>query len=167
MLQAALFLKAQALPRTPILTGHLRGSAFTDSGEAVSRLGERVFDVVITGSTILVAAGDGNLHRSTNAYAWQNLTGLVPHDWGDEVNDQGWTAAVDPTDGDHIVFSLHDTWHPADASTGVYESTDRGSTWAPSNEGLAVRDATALAFASDGTLYAGTWCGGIWRRPIQ
>ena len=113
--------------------------------------------------TVLMA--HGNLWASNNrGVSWSRLTDISPPDWGDEVNDQGWSVAVDPLDSNHLVFGLQDSFHPADASIGIHESRDGGLTWIRINEGLGVRDATSLAFGPDGTLYAGTWCGGIWRR---
>jgi hypothetical protein len=121
--------------------------------------------VVAAGGVVYAAAGDGNLWSSSDRGAtWQPLTDLAPTDWGDEVNDQGWSVAVDPTDPQHIVFGLQDSYHPVDASSGLLESRDGGLSWTSINDGLGVADATTLAFGPDGTLYAGTWCGGIWRR---
>ena len=118
----------------------------------------------VAGSHVYATVGDGNLYRSGDGgETWTNLTNLQPTQWGDEVDDQGWSVAVDPADANHIVFGSQDSFHPADAGSGVLESFDGGTTWTAINDGLGVRNASTLAFGSDGFLYAGTWCGGIWR----
>ncbi|NDJ78282.1 MAG: hypothetical protein GYB65_18695 [Chloroflexi bacterium] len=129
---------------------------------------DTVFRVLATDSAVYVPAGDGNLYRSTDGGdTWARLTDLAPADQGDGVPLQGFAVAVDPTDPDHIVFGLRDTWHAADAGGGVLESFDGGATWTPANEGLGQLSVSTLTFTPDGGLIAGTSCAGIWFRPAQ
>ena len=49
----------------------------------------------------------------------------------------------------------------AATQTGVFRSEDAGRSWAPANEGLPTLQISALAFAPDGTAFAGGLTGGI------
>ncbi len=154
-----------------VFAGTLFGGLWrsSDSGGTWQRVltsQNEVFRLAISSDTIYAAAGDGNLWSSSDGGdTWFNLTGFTPVDWGDEVNDQGWAVAIDPADPDHIAFGVQDSFHPADTGSGAYESTDGGATWTLINDGLGVRSPVTFAFASDGALFAGTWCGGIWKLP--
>lgn len=53
----------------------------------------------------------------------------------------------------------------AGTSDGVFFSSNGGSTWTNVNNGLATANITALSVFK-GWLTAGTWGGGIWRRPL-
>jgi hypothetical protein len=75
--------------------------------------------------------------------------------------------AVDPSDPNHLLFSRMDTWHPADAGSGIVESADGGHSWTPFNAGLGHLNVSSLAFGRNSTLFAGTHCGGIWRRSMR
>ena len=75
--------------------------------------------------------------------------------------------AVDPDDPDHIFFSRLDAWHSSDAGSGVVESADSGLTWTALNDGLRLPKVSVMTFSPDGTLYAGTNCGGVWRLRMR
>jgi len=127
-----------------------------------------IFHVLAAPGTIYASSGDANLYQSTNGGdSWQRLTNFSSVDDGDGVGDQGWAIAVNPNDPNHLLFSRMDTWHPADAGPGIVESTDGGVSWTPLNDGLGHRNVSALAVGQDGTLFAGTWGGGIWRLMEQ
>jgi hypothetical protein len=49
---------------------------------------------------------------------------------------------------------------------GVFLSTNNGANWTEVNQGLMNIDVRSLAI-SGATLFAGTCCGGIWRRPLS
>lgn len=49
---------------------------------------------------------------------------------------------------------------------GIYLSNNNGSTWSTISDGLSNLNVNALA-VSKGYLIAGTWGGGIWRRPLS
>ena len=140
----------------------------TDKGKSWKRtLRHRtsVWRVVAAGELLYASAGDANLYRSEDGgKRWKRLTtGLTaPH--GDEVGNQGMAIAVDPADARHILFSRLDTYHSADGSLGLMESRDGGKSWTSANQGLGMLNVSNLAFGRGGTVYAGTWCGGIWRR---
>ena len=120
------------------------------------------------GAVFASSAEDANLYRSTDGSdSWQRLTNFTSVDDGDGVGDQGWAIAVDPNDPNHLIFSRMDTWHPADASPGIVESIDGGVSWTPLNDRLGHRNVSALAVGQGGTLFAGTWGGGIWRLTEQ
>ncbi|MCZ7568566.1 MAG: endo alpha-1,4 polygalactosaminidase [Ardenticatenaceae bacterium] len=143
----------------------------TDGGASWQRVlpeQSTIFHVTATSGAVYTSTGDANLYRSTDGgEVWQRLTNFSATDDGDEVPAQGMAIAVDPNDPAHLLFSLMDTWHPADASPGIVASTDDGTSWAPLNAGLGLLNVSALAAGSDGGLFAGTWCGGIWRRPAS
>ncbi|MBU0637325.1 MAG: Ig-like domain-containing protein [Planctomycetes bacterium] len=125
-----------------------------------------VMQCVAAGQSIYAAGGDANLHRSNDGgEMWETLTAYVPDITGDGVSVQGWGVAVDPADANHILFTRQDAWHPADAGPGIVESFDGGLTWDVGNQGLGLLSVHSIAFGSDGTLYAATSCGGVWRRP--
>jgi hypothetical protein len=137
-----------------------------DSWEQVLTDQATIFDLLAVSNTVYAAAGDANLYRSTDGGdAWEPLTSVSTVDDGDDVGDQGMAIAVDPQNPDHIFFGRRDTWHNADA--GVVESTDGGETWMPINEGLRHLSISALTVSTAGDLYAGTACGGIWRRLVS
>jgi photosystem II stability/assembly factor-like uncharacterized protein len=150
-----------------MLTDGLWRSA--DGGKTWRRLlpkQDTIWQVLPAGDALYVSSGgDANLHRSRDGgETWQRLTDFRQPDPGDGVGEQGMAIAIDPRDPKHIVFSRLDTSHSADASSGLTESRDGGVTWRSANEGLGLLNIGSLAFAADGTLYAGTRCGGVWRR---
>ena len=67
-----------------------------------------------------------------------------------------WSIVIDPTNS-QIIYA-------GDHQSGVYMSTNGGSTWVPINEGLSTRAVTAMAISSDGkVLYAATEGEGVFR----
>ena len=115
-------------------------------------------------NTIYAAAEDGNLYRSSDGGdSWQALTDFPFNNDSDGGSTEAVAVAVDPTDGNHLALSRYDSWHSADQGDGVYESVDGGASWQPINEGLRYPRVNALAFGRNGTLFAGTTCGGLWR----
>jgi hypothetical protein len=67
-----------------------------------------------------------------------------------------WGIAIDSTNS-HIIYA-------ADHHSGVYPSTNGGTSWVPINDGLTMKAVTALDIASDGqVVYAATWGGGVFR----
>ena len=141
----------------------------TDGGASWQRwsrdLPWAIYSILATPSAVYVATDDPDLYRSTNGgQTWENLTNLDPVDDGDEVGDHGIAIAEDPADPNHIFFGRQDTWHSADESTGILESTDGGITWNYINSGLGNTRISALVMGPDGTLYAGTSCGDTWRK---
>lgn len=124
-----------------------------------------IFQALAVSNTVYAAAGDANLHRSTDGGdTWQQVSHFITVDDGDGVGDQGMAIAVDPRNPQHLFFSRRDVWHSADSSPGLVESTDGGNTWTPANAGLGHRGVSALTIGPRGDVFAGTSCGGIWRR---
>ncbi len=139
----------------------------TDEGRKWTRvLKERssIWRLLAAGDHVYASAGDANLYRTSDGKAWKRLTNFSRKPHGDEVGNQGMAVAVNPADARHILFSRLDTYHSADGSLGLRESKDGGKTWAAANLGLGMLNVSTLAFGEGGTVYAGTWCGGIWRR---
>ena len=51
--------------------------------------------------------------------------------------------------------------------SGVFQSKDRGLTWTDISEGLIDKNITHLEFhVASGTLFAGTYGGGIWKKKL-
>ena len=50
--------------------------------------------------------------------------------------------------------------------SGVFISTNNGDYWTPWNAGLLYKAINALAVI-DTSVYAGTWYGGVWKRPVS
>jgi len=124
-----------------------------------------ILHVLAVPGAVYASAGDGNLYRSVNGGdTWFKLTDFTSVDDGDGVGEQGMAIAVDPQNPNHILFSWRDSWHSADAGPGLVESTNGGNTWALINTGLRNLNVSSLAIGSGGDVFAGTACGGIWRR---
>jgi photosystem II stability/assembly factor-like uncharacterized protein len=137
------------------------------SWRRVLRDRDYVWSLAAAGGAVYATADDGNLYRTRDGGRhWDRLTHFAPDDDpGGEWGNHGAAVAINPNDPDHIVFSRTDMWHFVDAGDGVFESFDGGETWQSANEGLGLPRVWTLDFASDGTLYAGTFCAGLWRRP--
>jgi hypothetical protein len=80
------------------------------------------------------------------------------------------TIAVDPTDPDIVYIGVTNAATPwggydNEAGTGVFRSTDAGSTWTPRNAGLPSGLVTALVIdpSAPNVLYAGVDGGGIFK----
>lgn len=58
-----------------------------------------------------------------------------------------------------------DVAYAASDVAGVYRSTDGGRTWEIRSVGLGNYQVAWFAVDPDGTVYAGTSCGGTWRLP--
>ncbi len=122
--------------------------------------------VAVPGAVYASSGDDANLYRSTDGGdTWQALTSFSSVDDGDGVGDAGWAIAVDPNDPDHILFTRQDPSHTADNGEGIVETFDGGNTWSELNDGLGLPNVSDIVFAPDGTLYAATLCGGVWRLP--
>jgi photosystem II stability/assembly factor-like uncharacterized protein len=120
--------------------------------------------VASQGAVYATTGEDADLHASRDGGdTWQQLTDFELEDYGDGVGAHGMAVCVAPGQPEHILFSRMDTWHPADAGEGIFESTDGGLTWSERGEGLRHRNVSALAAAADGGMFIGTWGGGIWR----
>lgn len=155
-----------------VFAGTLHGGLWrsSDGGDAWEQVFDdhgSIYHVLAVGDALYATTGDdADLHRSTDGGdTWEPLTAFPYHDDGDGVPPHGMAVAADPNDPDHLLFGRMDTWHPVDAGRGVAESTDGGATWSTTNNGLGHRNVSALAVDPAGEVYAGTWCGGIWRRP--
>lgn len=71
-----------------------------------------------------------------------------------------WTSiraiVIDPTSSQTV--------YAADHNSGIYLSTNGGSSWSKINDGLTMRAVRALAISSDGqVVYAASWGGGVFR----
>ena len=139
------------------------GSSWT---RVLDELGTVFHAAVAPGAVYAAGTGDDiNLYRSPDGgESWQRVSDFPEIDDGDGVGLHGLAVAVDPADANHLFFSLSDSWHNTDAGAGVAESTNGGATWSWVNSGLGLLSASVLTVGPDGTVYAGTSCGGIWRR---
>jgi len=141
------------------------------SWERVLNGQDTIFGLLTVPGAVYASSGDGNLFQSSDGgITWNRLTDFRSVD-DDGVGDQGMAIAVNPNDPNHLLFSRTDTWHSADSGPGVVESTDGGASWTPLNNDLRHSKVSALALGQDGTIFAGTWGGGIWRlgteaRPV-
>ena len=127
-----------------------------------------VFRLAVSGTSVW-AVGNGadqpDAWRSSDGGAtWQPLATPAQVDDNDGVASHGTTLAVDPVNPAHLLFGTVDTWHPSDAGAGVFESSDGGATWVDASAGLGLRSVGVLALTADGTAWAGTSCGSVWRR---
>ncbi len=108
--------------------------------------------VIYSGKTLFAGTYSGGIFRSTN-----NGTSWMPSDsgltWGSSTS--VYTFAVSDSD----IFA--GTW-----PSGVFLSTDNGDSWSAVNTGLTSRDVKSL-FVLGTNLYAGTYGGGVWRRPLS
>ncbi len=140
----------------------------TDGGSQWQRVLEEqgtIWQVVAAADAVYAATGDSNLYGSRDGGAtWDPLMAYSDADDGDGVGQQGRAIAVDPRNSQHLLFGRTDPWHHADAGAGLVESWDGGATWQPANEGLRNLSVNSLAFSAAGELFAGTSCGGVWRR---
>lgn len=115
-------------------------------------------------SAVYATAEDGHLYRSRDGgNSWTRLVPPPTDSDEDGASTQGVGVAVNPANGDHLLFSRYDTWHSADNGGEVWESVDGGATWTAVSAGLGNTRVSSFAFAADGTRFAGTVCGGIWR----
>ncbi len=138
-----------------------------DAGATWQRLLPQFFrflDLEISGDAIYAAANDGNLYRTEDGGdRWERVTDFTDGKDSDGNGQEGVSVAVDPRNPDHIIFGRSDIWHYADLGTGLFESWDRGITWTPRSEGLGMPRLGKAVFDSAGRIFAGTFCGGIWR----
>ncbi|MEM7111847.1 MAG: hypothetical protein AAF614_05400 [Chloroflexota bacterium] len=114
---------------------------------------------------VYVTAEDGHLYRSTNGgNNWNPLT-PPPTDSSDAdgTSAQGIGIGVNPDNPNHLLFSRYDTWHVADNGGEVLESIDGGASWTAVMGGLGSTRVYDFAFGRDGTRFAGTQCGSVWR----
>ena len=127
-----------------------------------------IWDIASADGRLYAATDDGNLHRSGDGgQVWRRVSAFAPDRDPDGTANQALAVAVDPADPNHIVMSRVDHWHPTDNGDGVFESRDGGASWRPINDGLGHLRVQRLTFAPDGALFAGTSCGGIWRRDAE
>lgn len=155
-----------------VFAGTLHGGLWrsTDGGDTWTHVLDELSAVyrvaVAPGAVYATGIGDDvNLYRSADGgTTWQRVTDFLPSDDGDGVGIHGMGVAVDPANPNHLFFSMVDLWHNADAGAGIAESTDGGTTWAWGNSGLGLLSVGVLTVGPDGTVYAGTSCGGIWAR---
>ena len=96
---------------------------------------------------------DWGTYRSTNGgFTWSSGTGVNDETVGD--------LALSPT------FPTDQTVFAATAGGGVFQSTDKGDTWSPKNNGLLDLKVSSLAispaFPVDQTLFAGTEAGKVY-----
>lgn len=157
--------------RGQVYAGTLRSGLFVSrdgcrSWKRVLEGHDTIWQLAAAGDAVYASSGsDANLHRSTDGgETWRRLTSFAKRETGDEVGDQGMAIALDPKDPRHILFSRQDTFHSADASAGLLESRDGGLSWRDANDDLGLTSVKRLLVAPDGTVYAGTWCAGVWRR---
>jgi photosystem II stability/assembly factor-like uncharacterized protein len=127
----------------------------TDNGETWMNVqpleGAIIFSYYCMGDTIF-AGGQTKIYRSTDN--GNNFT----------------TISLDP--GFSIVniyafASINSTLYAATSYDGVFKSTDFGSNWIPSNEGMGPKDVRALTITNSSTLIAGTHYVGMYRSTDQ
>ena len=125
---------------------------------------KNVWDLAVDQSAIYAAADDGNLHRSRDGgLTWEALSDFPPGLDSDGTGIQAMAVAVQPGDPKHIVFSRVDHWHSLDGGDTIWESRDGGESWARIDDASGPLRVQTLALAPDGTIFAGSWCAGIWR----
>ncbi|MBM2840638.1 MAG: hypothetical protein HW412_1166 [Bacteroidetes bacterium] len=100
------------------------------------------------GEEVFAGGYSTGVHRSTdNGLTWQNVG------WGPAS-----VQAIALNSLGHVFAATDD---------GVYKSTDTGNTWTPVNGGLKNQNINAIAFDSDGYLFAGSNGAGIARSLLS
>jgi len=109
--------------------------------------GGMVISFAFSGSNLFAGTGVGGVFLSTNNGTSWTATGLK----------RAWVCALAVSPNGAGGTNLF-----AGTEGGVFLSTNNGTSWTAT--GLTNRD--VIAFAVSGTnLFAGTWGGGVWRRP--
>jgi hypothetical protein len=90
--------------------------------------------------------GGGVFRTSDNGMTW-------------EMFDVGYYSTVN-------AYAVTDSLLIAGTSEGVFASQDEGITWEDLNTIPGPGDVRSLAI-SDSNIYAGTWSGGVWKRPVS
>ncbi|MBL7997789.1 MAG: T9SS type A sorting domain-containing protein [Candidatus Kapabacteria bacterium] len=100
------------------------------------------------GDVQLIGMGDGIYRRMKESTAWQKVSAA------DGGTIHSLTAIHTPT-GKVIAAATQ--------SNGVLVSKDNGITWLPANYGIGTMNITTVWQSSDGTVYAGTIMGGVYK----
>lgn len=150
--------------------------------------------LVASGTTLFAGTDLGGVFRSTdNGTSWAqansgltdtNITSFAVSDTNIFVgtmsgvfcstnNGMSWTPVNTGLAEGTIVLSLSVSGTNlfrgcggGSTSNGVFLSTDNGKSWTAVNSGLPNRGVRVL-FVSGTYLFAGTWEGGLWRRPLS
>jgi hypothetical protein len=148
----------------------------------------QVFSLAVGGSNLFAGTGIGVFLSTNNGTSWVktglmntivwslavNGSNLFAGTDGDGVflstnNGTSWTAVnagLTNTDVRALVQSKRDSNLFAGTSGGVFVSTNNGTSWMAVNTGLTNTRVVSLT-VNDSTLFAGTWGGGAWRRPLS
>jgi len=134
----------------------------TNNGTSWARAGLRIAIVhalAVSGTNLFAATQSGVFLSTNNGTGWRAVnTGLT--------DTQVSSLAVSGTDlpaGQAGLF--------AGTNSGVFLSTNNGTSWTAINTGLTNTTIETIAVIPNGTggqnLFAGTWGGGAWRRPLS
>jgi hypothetical protein len=108
--------------------------------------GTIVYSLIANGTTLL-AGTSGGLYKSINmGNSWYQVSGAPAYTFNS--------------------FAKYNTAIFGGTSYGVYLSKDNGATWSDVSSGLSSTDALSVSVMGS-YLMAGTYQGGIWRRPLS
>jgi hypothetical protein len=139
------------------------GTSWASVDSGFSRLQVRC--LLLSGSSVYTGTYGGGLYLSTNNGAsWAaGNSGL----WDNSVVHEALTVMSLAASGSNVFAATRgDSMRIGSTNTGVFLSTNDGTSWTEVDSGLTAPGVCCLA-ASDSDIFAGTQADGVWRRPIS
>ena len=128
----------------------------TDSGENWTTVG--LMDTFVTAFAVL----DNNIFAGTSHTVFWPGGGV----YLSSNNGENWTT-VGLIENNVSAFAISDNKiFTSTTNSGIFLSIENGANWVAVNSGLTNEEVYALAVL-DTNLYAGTYLGGVWRRPLS